>query len=223
MLEQKRARIEAKHKQDLLALEMEYKVLKAVPLVEGYHCMVLPCGLFGSQGLIKYRPWHVMKTPDQELLRSLLTEFPPVAMIKVKGSCTSFQPQVREELLTGSEITEVEPVIVDISTFGPIAEFKWYADLWGELWRFGIEFPLRNCRLGDVQKIITRCVPNTDRPAAWVWRFQQEPGLGARSIAWATGEGEKPSGAHFTLYGLRDEADIRGMERFWGLVKGEGE
>lgn len=211
MLEQKRARIEAKHKQDLLALEMECKVLKAVPLVEEYHCMVLPHGLFGSQGLIKYGPWNGMKTPDQELLRSLLTEFPPVAMIKVKGSCTSFQPQVREALLTGSEITEVGPVIVDISTFGPIAEFKWYADLWGELWRFGVEFPLRNCRLGNVQKIITRCVPGTNWPAA------------ARSIAWATGEGEKPSGAHFTLYWLRDVTDFRGMERFWGLVKGEGE
>lgn len=222
MLEQKRARIEAKHKQDLLALEMECKVLRAVPLMEEYHYMVLPQGLFGSQGLIKYRPWHVMKTPDQELLRRLLTEFPPVAVIKVKGSCTSFQPQVREALLTGSEITEVEPVIVDISTFGPVAEFKWYADLWGELWRFDVEFPLQNCRLGGVQKIITRWVPDTDRPAAWVWRFQQEPGLGARSTAWATGEGEKPSGAHFTLYWLRDEADTRGMERFWNLAQEVG-
>lgn len=218
-LDEKRVKIEKKYRDDLRALEMETRIRQVLPATENYHCMVLVGELFGSQGLVSYGSLPGMPNPDRKLLKMLLTQYPPVPTIKATNSCTSFQPEIRQPLLTGMEITEVEPVRIDIGTIMGEVAFRWYADIYGELWRFDVEFPWSMCKIGEARRIVTRYDLRTDRDEAWKWVLRQEPGINAKQINWAGDNSERPTGANFTLYWLRDEADTRGVKRFLDLVK----
>lgn len=218
-LDEKRVKIEKKYRDELWALEVETRIRQALPGTEEYYCMVLVSELYGSQGLVSYGPQPGMPVPDRKLLEMLLTQYPPVPVIKAKGAYTSFQPEIRQPLLTGLDITEVEPVRIDIGTIMGEVAFQWYADINGELWRFDVEFPWSTCKIGEARRIVTRYDKRTGQDEAWKWVLSQEPGVGAKQINWAGDNSERPTGANFTLYWLRDEADTRGVKRFLDLVK----
>jgi hypothetical protein len=207
-LQEELKKLEQQQQEKRAELETKYRVMQQLGVAEGYEPpMVFVHKLYGTVGSVKFDTAFAEtlakgKQPDGELLRALLEQFPPVTTVLVSDGCKSFRPDYlevgRAEEWKGT-VAEVYGVQVDVepSTFSRTdVQFKWFAKIDGEVWRFEVVVPeyrasvgslsIRYVRYADGE--ISRCESVSFSPAD----------SNATYIKWASGSSKEPN--HLTVY-----------------------
>lgn len=216
--------LKEKQEREVTELMSRWVVLGALPDMEGYAPPFVHHGkLYGSVGLIQYQQQRYRsiakgKSPDAELLKTLLTGYPPVDMLLVRGGCTSIRPEPESYENNGDKV-EIDPVTIELDPrqHGASISVNWYAMV-GEgngnaLWRFEVEFPYHNAKVGTPNYRWERYGGTGEVSSVKFIRFKPVPER-ARFIKWAGGSSKDPG--HITLYWERgDGPDVDGIVRLF--------
>lgn len=202
-------KLEQKTVDEVNAINAKWLVLDNLgPMIEGYEePRVHHYKLYGSVGSIHFSPCNYSsikngKDPDADLLRALLDKFPPVPILRVKDSSTSFRPAqfVKDE--NEDHLYECFGVIVRIeppcSYSQGIARAEWYSSINGNIWRFDFDSRLHQADLGRLELTWTSRAFGRE---PMVERCNFTPKHNAQLIKWATGDyGKSKTPNQFTLY-----------------------
>lgn len=215
--EQELLELQQKQAREIQELASRYSVIAQLPNIGDYAPpFIHHHKLYGSVGSVNYNiQWYSSiakgKNPDAVLLKQLLTSHPPVDMIKIKRGCTSIQPEP-ETYESNNDTIEIDPVIIrlDPSQHGSSISVDWYGRIGEHLWRFDVEFPYHNQKIGIPNYRWNHYAGgNGEVSSVEFIGFKPVP-LRAKYIKWGGGSSKDPGS--ITVYWERgDGPDVEGL------------
>lgn len=207
-LEEQITKAGQEHAAKVARLRQEYAVREALAMrVPGLADYVEPSihvsPLYGRVGSIAWKTERYAslapknrRQPDRELVDLLTVALPGHPMTMYRDGCLSFRATayvdgLSDEQVKGADLTPVAPwlVKVDPNHFSETVAVTWFAELAGQVWEIGVEFPHHVCQIGAWDIRVKRTSSgNIDRMLACDLRptFDEAPEPPQR-IRWGTG------------------------------------
>lgn len=219
---------EERYKQEQVEIKRESSIRDMLaPIQQGYEPASIHFHkLYGSHGSIHFRGTDYSSlrkadehAPDAALLRTLLKQFEPVSLLRVRDGCTSFRPDVaavNAELPERADVYECYGVKLRIEVFqGPKVTFQWYSYLvvtdeaanvsHPELWEFEVTLPFDRTDVGALDVVPRYIGGHSSGKISSYERCDFSAASSGQVIRWASGGKEYPNS--FTVYWDRDSGE----------------
>lgn len=227
-LEEQITKAGQEHAAKVARLRQEHAVREALAMrVPGLADYVEPSihvsPLYGRVGSIAWKTERYAslapknrRQPDRELVDLLTVALPGHPMTMYRDGCLSFRATayvdgLTDEQVKGADLTPVAPwlVKVDPNHFSETVAVTWFAELAGQVWEIGVEFPHHVCRdVGDWDIVLTR---TKHGDISEVVRCDLRPTFPAapeppRRVRW--GAGSHTNFNTFTLWWYASESEV---------------